>query len=298
MKKQLTLSALFALSTLAFSQDFQSEFAQAFQEGDSTEQSEILAEWEIADPENPELFTSYFNYYFQQSRQEMLTVTTDQLDGESLALEDSTGQTAGFIGSQFFYDTDILQKGLDKIDEGIEIYPNRLDMRFGKTYVLGEVKNWQSFTYEIVRTIQYSSKNNNEWTWTNNEKRENDEEFFLSSLQDYQVQLYNTNNDDLLVNMRTIAEEVLKFYPDHIESLSNISVTYLISEEYDKALEALQKAKKLNPKDAIVLGNIAQAYKLKGDNKKAIQYYEKVIEFGDSYSKPYAEEQIEELKKK
>ena len=37
--------------------------------------------------------------------------------------------------------------------------------------------------------------------------------------------------------------------------------------------------------------------KLKGDKKKAIEYYEKTIEYGDEQAKTYAKQQIDELKK-
>jgi tetratricopeptide (TPR) repeat protein len=71
-----------------------------------------------------------------------------------------------------------------------------------------------------------------------------------------------------------------------------------VTGQHDKAIEILLKAEKLNPNDAVVLGNIAQGYKLKGDNGKAIEYYEKVVKVGDKETIAYAEEQIKELKKK
>lgn len=98
--------------------------------------------------------------------------------------------------------------------------------------------------------------------------------------------------------MKRIAETVLKYYPDHIESLSNLSIVYLLQKQYDKALEPLLKAEKLDPKDYIVLSNIAQAYKLKGDNKNAIKYYQLTIKHGDEQAKKYARGQIDELKMK
>jgi tetratricopeptide (TPR) repeat protein len=131
----------------------------------------------------------------------------------------------------------------------------------------------------------------------NNEKKETGKDFFLSSLQDYQLQLYNTGNDDLLVNMRKIANEILKYYPNHIESLSNLAITYLLTQQYDNAIKPLLKAEKINPKDYIVLSNLAHAYKLKGDKEKTIEYYEKTIEYGDEQAKQYAKQQLKELKK-
>jgi tetratricopeptide (TPR) repeat protein len=279
-------------------QNFKAQFDKLCQEGDTAKQIQLLSKWESANPEDPELFTSYFNYYFLKSRQEFVSLKANQPMGESLQLQDSTGQVEGFLGSEIVYNLKVLQKGLEKIDEGIKMYPDRLDMRFGKIYALGQAEDWENFTNEIVKTIQYSKENNNDWTWTFNEKKENGKEFFLGSIQGYQVNLYDTENDELLKNMRTIAEEILKIYPDHIESLSNISLTYLLTGEYDKGIEALLKAEKIDPTDGIVLSNIAHGYKLKGDIENSIKYYEKMLKLDDPDAVAFAKKQIEALRKR
>jgi len=296
MKRILGTLIAILISHFGFSQDYQSDFQKYCQTNDTINQLNVLTKWNFANPKDAELYTSYFNYHFMKSKQEVLAISTDKPNGESLVLKDSLNQTAGFLGSKIHYNQTEFEKGLNKIDEGIKLYPNRLDMRFGKIYVLGEVSDWKNFTSEIIKTIKYSAKNNNNWTWTNNEKYDGNEKEFLLDIQNYQLKLYNTGNDDLLKNMREIANAVLEFYPNHIESLSNLSITYLLTGEYDKGIEPLLRAEKINPKDYIVLGNIAQGYKLKGDKKKAIEYYEKTAEFGDERSKIYAKQQIAELK--
>jgi tetratricopeptide (TPR) repeat protein len=299
MKRILGLIVTGLIFNSVVAQDYQGDFQNYFQKNDTVNQLKTLTEWEKSNPKDAELFTSYFNYYFNKSKDEIIVVAAGEPPAKEkyLSLSDSAGNYAGFISSQINYDKSYLKKGLDKITEGINLYPSRLDMRFGKIYVLGQIKDWNSFTKEIVKTIDYSSVNNNQWTWTNNEKQKDGKDFFLSSLQDYQGQLYNTGNDDLLLNMREISNAVLKYYPNHIESLSNLSVTYLLTGEYDKGLEPLLKAEKINPKDYIVLSNIAQGYKLKGDKNKAIEYYEKTVKYGDEQAKTYAKQQIEELRK-
>ncbi|WP_299437759.1 tetratricopeptide repeat protein [uncultured Aquimarina sp.] len=295
--KKISFLISILLAQIGFCQNYQSEFLNYCQTKDTLNQLKVLEEWKKSSPNDPELFTSYFNYHFSKSRKEVIALTTNQPNGESLTLKDSLNKTAGFLGSQIHYDQTELRKGLEKIDEGITSYPNRLDMRFGKIYALGQIADWNNFTSEIVKTIKYSSTNDNNWTWTNNEKKNGTEKDFLLDIQTYQLQLYNTGNDELLKNMREIANEVLKYYPNHIESLSNLSITYLLTKEYEKALEPLLKAEKLAPKDPIVLANIAQAYKLKGEKQKSIEYYEKTIEFGDKRTQEYAKQQIIELKK-
>ncbi|MFG6685568.1 tetratricopeptide repeat protein [Mariniflexile sp. HNIBRBA6329] len=296
MKRILRTLIAILISQFGFSQDYQSDFQKYCQTNDTINQLKVLTEWNSASPKDAELYTSYFNYHFMKSKQEVLALSNDKLNGEGFVLKDSLNQTAGFLGSEIYFDQKELEKGLNKIDEGIKLYPNRLDMRFGKIYALGQIPDWESFTSEIIKTIEYSSTNNNNWTWSDNEKRNGGETNFLLDIQTYQIQLYDTGNDDLLKNMREIANEVLKYYPNHIESLSNLSITYLLTGEYDKGIEPLLRAEKINPKDYIVLSNIAQGYKLKGDKEKAIAYYEKTVEYGDERAKEYAIQQIIELK--
>lgn len=297
MKYTFSIILFFFCFTLTYGQNFQKAFNRAIGEGDTIKQRETLQEWEKETPEDAELFTSYFNYYFLQSKKEVLALTMDQPEGESLGISDSSGNSAGFIGSQIMHLEEPFEKAMNKIDQGIKLFPNRLDMRFGKIYALGQYGDWDRFTDEIVKTVRFSKDNNNQWTWANNKKKEDGEAFFLSSLQNYQLTLYNTGEEKLLLNMRTIAQEVLKIYPDNIENLSNLSITYLLTGEYDQAIEALLKAEKLAPTDGVVLGNIAQGYKLKGDKKMAIKYYKKVRKYGDEEAIAFAEQQIEELKK-
>ena len=74
--------------------------------------------------------------------------------------------------------------------------------------------------------------------------------------------------------MKVIAETVLKYYPDHVESLSNLAVISLIKKDYDAALEMLLKAEKIAPKDFVVLGNLLQTIKnLLMKAKQILRYY-------------------------
>lgn len=298
MKKAflLTLSAI--VINQVSGQNFESDFKKYQNKQDTANQLKTLLAWEKAKPNDAELFTAYFNYYFAKSRHETLILTTDQPEGKTLTLTDTSGKTTGYIGSQFYYDPVTFSKAINKINEGIKRYPDRLDMRFGKIYVIGQTKDWNNFTKEIIETVRYSKTNQNNWTWTHNEKQIDGKNFMLGSIQDYQLQLYNTGDDKLLKDMRNIANEILSLYPDHVESLSNLSITYLLTNEYDKGIEALLKAEKINPKDFIVLSNIAHGYKLKGDKAKSIEYYEKTIKYGDDEAKEYAKQQIKELKAK
>lgn len=299
-----TATLIFGLTLIfnqATGQTFKQQFNDLVSKKDTLGQTQLLEKWEKTDSNDPELFVAYFNHYVIKSKNEIVTLGENPKGKDVLQIMDqdtSKKEPVGFIYGDTSYDPDLLSKGFNWIDKGIKKYPNRLDMRFGKIYMFGQIEDYENFTTQIIETIDYSVVNKNKWTWADSKPLDNPKEFMLSSIQNYQIQLYNTENDDLLDNMKRIAETVLKYYPDHIESLSNLSIAFMLQKHYDKALEPLLKAEKLNPKDYIVLSNIAQAYKLKGDTKNAIKYYELTIKHGDEQARKYAQEQIGELKKK
>ena len=279
--------------------DFKTKFIKYYEENNTDAQLQLLTKWEKSKPNDAELFTSYFNYYFKKSRNEIIALSTEQTSKENLALKNSLGEISGFLGSQITYDNLELDKGIEYINKGIKKHPNRLDMRFGKIHVLGLRKNWKTFTNEIIKAVEYSNKNSNNWTWTDNKEIERPkQEYFLGNIQTYINQLYNTGDDNLLVNMRDISTKILEFHPKHIPSLSNVSITYILIGNYEKGIKPLLKAEKIEPKDFIVLSNIAQAYKLMGNTKTSIEYYNKIVDIGDIEAKEFAENEIKKLEKK
>lgn len=294
-KKQLFILNLFLLNFLCTTaQNYEKEFENFCQTKDTASLKELLEKWEAHSPNDAELYTSYFNYYYLKSGKEMVFL-------EGMPENEQKGDSSKAIGnmySKIVYDEILVQKGLNKINTGIEKYPTRLDMYFGKIYVLGKMEKWSELTNEIIKTIEVSQKINNQWTWTHNEPLDDAENFFLSGLQEYFIQLFNTGEDSLAGNMRRISLKELEYYPNRIESLSNLAITWMLDNEYDKALESLLNAEKLNPEDYIVLGNIAHAYWLKEDNQNAIKYYQKVIKYGDTSSQEFAKNRIAELNKK
>jgi len=280
-------------------QNYFEKFKEYSNNRDTIRQRELLEKWENDQPKDAELYTSLFNYYFAKSRNEVVLLASGKPPkGEKkvLLVKDSLNKVAGFIDSRIDFEQSNLKKAFESIETGIELYPNRLDMRFGKIYVLGQIKDWRNFTDEIIKTVNYSVINKNQWTWTLNESRGDADVFFLGALQDYQMQLYNTMDDALLKNMQEIANAVLNHYPKHIESLSNLSIAFLVEKNFEKALQPLLKAEKLNPHDFIVLNNIAYAYREMKNNKKALEYYQKVLKYGDQQAKTTAEQEINRLK--
>ncbi len=277
-------------------QDYKQKFTDSFSKNDTASVQNILKKWEQKDPNNPELFIAYFNYYAKKSLGEFISMDHDQKSEQALVIKDSTGKEVGYLNSTMRYNPDIIEKGFEKISKGIVLYPNRLDMRFGKIYLLGDNEDFPAFTKEIIETIEYGNRIKNKWLWKDGKSLEDTKNFFLNSIQSYVQTIYNKEDNSLLPYMRQIAETVLKYYPDHVESLSDVAITYLVTGDYSNALLYLITAEKFAPKDCIVLGNIAEAYKRTKDKTNAIVYYEKMVKYGHNDQVQYAQEQLQLLK--
>ncbi len=297
IKGNIILTFFLSLATLVgFSQDFASDFKALHLKNDTTGQVNLLSKWGDVRPNDPERFIACFNYYVQQSKTEIISIDRNKKDDQSFQISDTgTGNRVAYLNSSLMFKSGILQKGFDCIDAGITLHPSRLDMRFGKIYMLGQAENYQAFTKEITETIEYGNSIKNAWLWQEGKPLQDAQKFFLSSMQDYIGTIYNTEDDNLLPLMRAISETVLKYNPKHVESLSNIALTYLIIANYDKALEYLIKAESIAPSDVIVLNNIAQAYFRKNDKVNAKLYYEKIIKVGNAEEVTDAKERLKQL---
>ena len=248
-----------------------------------------------AAPNDPEMYIAFYNLYAKEGLKEVLSLTVDAPKGESFTIKDKNGKTVGYLGSSGGHNESYLQKAFNCIDTGIAKFPARLDMRFGKVFVLGRLENYDEFTSEIVKAIYYGESINLKWTWADGKSLPDPKKFMLSNIQSYVVQLFNAG-DKNADNIKTIAQTILKYYPDHVESLSNLSISYIIEKDYANALEPLLKAEKINPQDYIVLNNIAYCYSNSGDKINAIKYYELTKKYGDEKAQKQAAEKLTALR--
>ena len=288
---------LLSLWTLCGSaQDFRERFNESLRKSDTVAQLRVLNEWNKSKKGDPELYVAWFNHYFSNARIETLHLGENPEGKDALVVEDSVGNTVSFLSQdEPGYDLKKAERAIKVLDDAISKFPKRLDMRFGKTYALGELHDWKRFTEEIIRTLDYSDKIHNQWQWTDGKPADDAKNFMIGSIQGYFNQLYETGDDALLQQMEQIAATVLRYYPDDVMNLSNLAILKVIAKQYDEALAFLERAEKLAPTDSVILGNLALVYTEKGQTEKAISYYRKMAEAGNDETKAYAKTRIEKL---
>lgn len=291
--------ALMMISQLCCAQSMCSEFHKALNANDTISENNILKKWEQASPESPDLYKAYFNYYLSKGRKQTLVwdKSAPAEDSKYLELTDSLGNYVGHLHNEVCYDENYLRLALDKIDKGIKKYPNRLDMRVVQISLLEELGNWDSYTRQVIKLINYSNENNNNWTIAHDEPLANGSIKFLEIIQGFQSEIYDTGDHTLIPYMQDIARTVLKYHPNNVENLTNLAIGYLVLKDYDSALKYLLKAENIRPRDCIVLMDIAYAYTEKNDKAKAMEYYYKVEKYGNEKQRKQAKVDIENLNK-
>ena len=123
---------------------------------------QVIEQWEQAEPESADVYAAWFNYYYKMSRDEVMQMTPiPPEDGrQALEFEDSTGAPIYMYEVQVFDDS-LLAIAHEKIDRAISLYPDRLDLPFGKLAVLFRLEDYDSAMPVLHQVIERSHLNGN-----------------------------------------------------------------------------------------------------------------------------------------
>lgn len=271
------ISCSLLLFFTSFSQEYKRKYKALAAAKDTAGQRLCLNDWAKLEPNDPDLCVAWFNFYVQKAS------TIKEVVNEK---------------TQRNYNSQLLARAYGFINKGIADFPNRLDMRFGKIYLLGETKNYKEYTAELIKTLEQSVKNKNAWLWANNVRQATAQDFMLANINEYALLVLAQNETNAWDYAKQISEAVQRYYPDYGESPNTIGKYYLLKKQQDQALNFFLKADQLMPEDASLLETIAGLYISKNQKPEAIAYYHRLLRHGDEAAKDRARKQIEELSKK
>ena len=295
MKRSLFIVWGLLIANLTFAQDSLSRYAELVsKENNDQEVLAFLTRWESNKPDDPDMYIAWFNYYFNLSQQEYLSLSPQMGTGEQLEMKDSLGNTV-YLYSQNVTIDSIFELSQHYIDEGIKKHPKRLDMYFGKIHTLRVVGKYDDFLTEIYRVIDLSIENHFDWLWSGDSVIGTDaESVFMASIQQYCNDLFDLNPPAFDPIVAISARMYAKF-PTYVEFPSNIGSCWAMQGDYSQAIEFYDRALQIKPDDLVVLNNIAYCYEIVGDAARAIHFYEELAKYGDDETKTYARQKIDQL---
>lgn len=293
MLKKIVCIAFFFGSFSMLGQDYYAKFIDLFQNHyEAGAIKNLLDEWNEKSPNDVQYYVAGFNFYFNESKQELVHLDSNPGDKENLVLKDSLNATAGYMYSQTTYNDSVFSISQKFLIDGIAKFPKRLDLRFGRIFALGEAKKFDVFTDEILEVIKISKATDLDWIWQDNKPLDDKVNFFKNAIQDYQNTLYNEKED---ANMMKIAVAMVAYFPNDEIVLSTLGSCYLLDNKPSEALPIFLKANAINSDDTIILNNLGETYLKLNDTVTAKSYFQKMIEIGDEETKKYAEAKLKSI---
>ena len=308
MKRALIIAFVFALSNFAMSQIVYDRFYHALEESDSVEMETAINEIRASEDQSAERYIAEYNYYIKKALvYSGVTMSKEYPDeyvdviGEVLQFSDSTDTEAGYMYAVNQWDEEMANRAVDVINKGIEMYPERLDMHYGKIHLMRMMRWWNAYADAIHATLDYAEKHRKAMVFPDG--KDPIDTILIEGILDYERDLLEAiqkSPDSLAFAtrvelLRGIAEHMLRIYPKDVYYLNIMAVSYQLVEDRKNALNWLLKAEKVAPKDATVLSNIADTYHLMGDTGKERKYLEKVIKYDDGEYAERAKQYLEEL---
>lgn len=255
-------------------------------------------EWEEVNPEDPELYIAYCNYYFCTARREVISFEKQGSQSSYIVIRNpKTGELiAGLFFSDIYYDEEKIDLAFKYLDEGIKKYPDRLDMHFCKIHILGEVERYEVQKNAILDVLGISKEINNNWLWLDGEVIDDAFTFMMENIHNYIYHYFNNYISNGYMYIIEISQKIIEIYPELVFPYNNIAVVYCYQDNCQEAINYFKLAEEKNPTDTIVISNIASLLSITGDIDASLEYYEKLIQYGNEEEREYAEQQIRELK--
>lgn len=280
----ISLITIFSMDIFAF--DKQNQIISGLQNGQYENVKILLQEWEKENSKDPDLMTGWFNYYLFRKAEE-----------KSVVGYMKNGQYGMY--SKTVYDEDDLKTAISYLDKALKTNPYRMDIYFGKINALLSAEKYSDGSKAIVNFLKVYEKNKTEWYWTNNQKfsdnKWNVEDTVLGALQDY-CQLFDfyTARD----SVKSALDQILKAFPKNVIFLNYLSYYYSSAKEYDKAIDVLLSAYKIDPDDYVIVGNLASDYEKSENYKEAEKWYSIMLKMNSAEAKAYASEGLERIRNK
>jgi len=250
---------------------------------------------------DPDYYVLVFNYYFEKASTSAINITTEQPDNtnkEYLELKNFNDTTAtAYLSGINKYDNAVLEEGLKVFIPALDKFPDRLDMLFGLAYLYSETGEYKKSGEILLRILERSSENKNQWLWSFNDKLEDSYHFMIENLQSYLSRILESDDENTMAIMFSISEKMISLYPDNIYGYNNLGYYYSIQDQTQEAQKYFLCAEKINPKDIIVLANLAEISFKQNNTADAEMYYKKIMEYGNEDDRKWAEEKIKMLNK-
>ena len=219
----------------------------------------LLDRWAAAYPDDVQMLTGKFSYWFSKS-QTLQLVPKDQQKflGETptVVLKDSTGANVNYF-QETMYDDELFGEAQKALDKAIQLYPDRLDLRFLKVAsLIGYEKESPDMALSSLKSLMiYNATQHPKWEYPGVDNVDN--EFFSAALQEYCYLFFRYGTPATYEAFKELSEQMLTYEPKNVLFLDNIGSYWLVARKDNKtAMKYYSKVLKIKADDLTAIKNI------------------------------------------
>ncbi|MDO7887420.1 hypothetical protein [Hymenobacter cheonanensis] len=260
------------LMSMAPGPGFREKYQALMRQGKTQEARAVVAQWEKAQPQDPDLYVAKFNLMLSEA--EVLNVSTKSAQGGEFSITDpKTGKEVGSIGGGGYNPLKV-QQAMDVLRKGLALAPGRLDIRFGLAKA-AELKHDPEQQLTILRDALAwrASAAGQPWRWRDGSALPAPEaEFVAGSLEEYMVPYWQSETAEGYRHGLALAELLLQYYPNSSLGYFNKGNYYAFTDNSAEAYKWFAQADKRDPNDPQNINNLLRI-SLNLKDKTAAQGY-------------------------
>ena len=219
----------------------------------------LLDRWVAAYPDDVQMLTGKFSYWFSKS-QTLQLVPKDQLkflgENPAVVLKDSTGANVNYF-QETMYDDEMFGEAQKALEKAIQLYPDRLDLRFLKVAsLIGYEKESPDMALSSLKSLMiYNATQHPKWEYPGVDKVDN--EFFSAALQEYCYLFFRYGTPATYEAFKELSQQMLTYEPKNVLFLDNIGSYWLVARKDNKtAMKYYSKVLKIKADDLTAIKNI------------------------------------------
>ncbi len=242
----------------------------------------LLDRWAAAYPDDVQMLTGKFSYWFSKSQTLQLVPKSQQKflgENPTVVLKDSTGANVNYF-QETMYDDELFGEAQKALEKAIQLYPDRLDLRFLKVAsLIGYEKESPDMALSSLKSLMiYNATQHPKWEYPGVEKVDN--EFFSAALQEYCYLFFRYGTPATYEAFKELSQQMLTYEPKNVLFLDNIGSYWLVARKDNKtAMKYYSKVLKIKADDLTAIKNIIILARNSNNVKLEKKYLPQLIKY-------------------
>jgi len=232
----------------------------------------LLTEWRAKKSDDPEAWVASANYYFNKRQ---LNISRKKPEAGDIPLKKEDTGEEGSVSLPL--DPENAKKAADLLEEATKKFSDRLDIWCGLAFIYQESGNFDSQMGTLQKMVVYAKAHPANLLWMGDKISDPPDKFIPEKLHGYAIYYEKKETEDDDKRFLKVAQFSAEQYPNHPYALNDVALYYSVEGDNEKTREWLEKAHKVDPKDALVLVNLGRVSSDMGDDANAKKYYEEAV---------------------